>query len=182
MRQPVGPFLELAVGDLPVAAGHCDALGKGVRGVLEEVGKVQGHGNESRTCYCSGQAFADGRNEEIAPMTDSPADDVPGAEPPHALIERRGHVLIVTMNRPSARNALSGPMMALMRQAWDQADSDPGIRVCVLTGAGGAFSAGAALVAMTSAHPGSRMGEPGLAGIGARLHRPPLTKPLTVAH
>src|SRR5260370_38878299 len=158
MRQPVGPFLELAVGDLPVAAGHCDALGKGVRGVLEEVGKVQGHGNESRTCYCSGQAFADGRNEEIAPMTDSPADDVPGAEPPHALIERRGHVLIVTMNRPSARNALSGPMMALMRQAWHQADSDPAIRVCVLTGAGGALSAGADLVAMTSDHPRSRMG------------------------
>src|SRR5258708_10599610 len=75
---------------------------------------------------------------------------------PHALIERRGHVLIVTMNRPSARNALSGPMMALMRQAWDQADSDPGIRVCVLTGAGGAFCAGADLAAQTSAHPASR--------------------------
>src|SRR5579863_6985105 len=36
-------------------------------------------------------------------------------EQPHALIGRRGHVLIVTMNRPEARNALSGPMMALMR-------------------------------------------------------------------
>ena len=51
------------------------------------------------------------------------------AGPPHALIERRGHVLIVTMNRPEARNALSGPMMALMRQAWDEVDRDPGIRV-----------------------------------------------------
>ena len=60
-------------------------------------------------------------------------------EEPHALVERRGHVLIVTMNRPHARNALSGPMMELMRQAWDTVDSDPGIRVCVLTGAGGAF-------------------------------------------
>ena len=46
-------------------------------------------------------------------------------EEPHALIERRGHVLIVTMNRPQARNALSGPMMELMRQAWDTVDSDP---------------------------------------------------------
>src|SRR5260370_7130551 len=116
MRQPVGPFLELAVGDLPVAPGHCDALGKGVRGVLEEVGKVQGHGNESRTCYCSGQAFADGRNEEIAPMTDSPADDVPGAEPPHALIERRGHVLILTMNRPPPPNPLTPPLTPLIRR------------------------------------------------------------------
>ena len=39
-------------------------------------------------------------------------------EEPHALIERRGHVLIVTMNRPAVRNALSGPMMELMRQAF----------------------------------------------------------------
>src|SRR5271165_3202108 len=45
-------------------------------------------------------------------------------------------------------------MMALMREAWDATDSDPGIRVCVLTGAGGAFCAGADLKAMTSAHPG----------------------------
>src|SRR5580700_4626125 len=75
-----------------------------------------------------------------------PADDT---AQPHALIERRGHVLIVTMNRPEKRNALSGPMMALMRQAWDQADSDPDIRVCILTGAGGAFCAGADLKAMT---------------------------------
>ena len=77
-------------------------------------------------------------------------------EEPHALIERRGHVLIVTMNRPRARNALSGPMMELMRQAWDTVDSDPEIRVCVLTGAGGAFCAGADLKAMTSSHPGDR--------------------------
>jgi enoyl-CoA hydratase len=72
----------------------------------------------------------------------------------HALIEQRGHVLIVTLNRPQARNALSGPMLALMQQAWDRVDSDPEIRVCILTGAGGAFCAGADLKAMTSAHPG----------------------------
>jgi enoyl-CoA hydratase len=72
---------------------------------------------------------------------------------PDALIEQRDHVLIVTMNRPEARNALSGPMLALMRQAWDQVDSDPSIRVCVLTGAGGTFCAGADLKAMTRNHP-----------------------------
>jgi enoyl-CoA hydratase len=75
-------------------------------------------------------------------------------EPPHALIEREGHVLVVTMNRPQVRNALSGPMLALLREAWNQVDSDPAIRVCVLTGAGGAFCAGADLKAMTRAHPG----------------------------
>jgi enoyl-CoA hydratase len=44
-------------------------------------------------------------------------------------------------------------MLALMRQAWDQVDSDPSIRVCVLTGAGGTFCAGADLKAMTRNHP-----------------------------
>ena len=74
-------------------------------------------------------------------------------EQPHLLTERRGHVLVVTMNRPHARNALSGPMLAGMRQAWDEVDGDPEIRACVLTGAGGAFCAGADLKAMAASHP-----------------------------
>ena len=78
-----------------------------------------------------------------------------GTEPPHALVEKRGHVLIVTLNRPRVRNALSGEMLAIMRQAWDQVDSDPGIRVAVLTGAGGAFCAGMDLKAMDATHPGA---------------------------
>src|SRR5213596_213111 len=94
--------------------------------------------------------------ETPAAMTPTPPAD---GEAPHALIERRGHVLIVTMNRPQARNAFTGPMMALMRQAWDQVDDDPGIRVCVLTGAGGAFCAGADLKEMSRAHPGERGGD-----------------------
>ena len=103
-------------------------------------------------------------------------------EQPHALIERRGHVLVVTMNRPQVRNALSGPMLALLRQAWDQADSDPGIRVCVLTGAGGAFCAGADLKAMTRAHPGDAgSGAFDAAVIEPLLKGRRLTKPLIAA-
>jgi enoyl-CoA hydratase/carnithine racemase len=104
-------------------------------------------------------------------------------EEPHALIERRGHVLIVTMNRPQARNALSGPMMELMRQAWDTVDSDPEIRVCVLTGAGGAFCAGADLKAMTSSHPGDRFGggDLGVSVIEPLLKGRRLSKPLIAA-
>jgi enoyl-CoA hydratase len=103
------------------------------------------------------------------------------SEQPHALIERRGHVLIVTMNRPEARNALSGPMLALMRQAWDQVDADAGIRVCVLTGAGGTFCAGADLKAMTDSHPGDRAGELDLSVIEPLLKGRRLTKPLIAA-
>ncbi|HEX9064349.1 MAG TPA: crotonase/enoyl-CoA hydratase family protein [Streptosporangiaceae bacterium] len=105
------------------------------------------------------------------------------SEEPHALIERRGHVLVITMNRPHARNALSGPMMALMRQAWDEVDADPDIRVAVLTGAGGAFCAGADLKAMTTAHPGEafRNNDLDLSVIDALLKGRRLAKPLIAA-
>jgi enoyl-CoA hydratase len=104
-------------------------------------------------------------------------------EEPHALVELRGHVLIVTMNRPHARNALSGPMMAIMREAWDRVDSDPQVRVCILTGAGGAFCAGADLKAMTSAHPGDsfRSGAFDPSVIEPLLKGRRLTKPLIAA-
>jgi enoyl-CoA hydratase len=104
-------------------------------------------------------------------------------EEPHALVERRGHVLVVMMNRPHARNALSGPMMAIMREAWDQVDSDPEIRVCILTGAGGAFCAGADLKAMTASHPGDgfRANGTDLTVIEPLLKGRRLTKPLIAA-
>lgn len=102
---------------------------------------------------------------------------------PHCLVEKRDHVLIVTMNRPEARNALSGEMMAIMRDAWDQVDSDPEIRVAILTGAGGAFCAGADLKAMTSQHPGDSFAGGGwdLSKIEALLKGRRLTKPLIAA-
>ena len=103
------------------------------------------------------------------------------SEQPHALIEQREHVLVVTMNRPEARNALSPAMTALLRQAWDQVDTDPSIRVCVLTGAGGAFCAGADLKAMTADHPGTRLGDFDLAVIEPLLKGRRLTKPLIAA-
>jgi enoyl-CoA hydratase len=49
---------------------------------------------------------------------------------PHALVEQDGHKLVVTMNRPEARNALSGEMLAIMTEAWDRVNEDPEIRVC----------------------------------------------------
>ncbi|WP_371830455.1 crotonase/enoyl-CoA hydratase family protein [Antrihabitans cavernicola] len=98
------------------------------------------------------------------------------------------------MNRPEARNALSGEMMAIMREAWDRVDADPEIRVAILTGAGGAFCAGADLKAMTSQHPGDSFSGPGersdggsnaggmdMSRIDALLKGRRLTKPLIAA-
>ena len=67
---------------------------------------------------------------------------------PHCLVEREGGVVVVTLNRPERRNAFSPEMLALMNDAWDLIDSDPDVRVAILTGAGGTFCAGADLKAM----------------------------------
>jgi enoyl-CoA hydratase len=105
----------------------------------------------------------------------------PTPDDQHCLVEQRGHVLIVTMNRPEARNALSGPMLAGMTAAWDRADADPGIRACILTGAGGAFCAGADLKAMTRSHPGESARGMDLSVIESLLKGRRLSKPLVAA-
>jgi 2-(1,2-epoxy-1,2-dihydrophenyl)acetyl-CoA isomerase len=51
-------------------------------------------------------------------------------------------VATLTMNRPEARNAMSGPMMDAMQRALPRLAADAAVRVVVLTGAGGAFCAG----------------------------------------
>ena len=61
---------------------------------------------------------------------------------PHLLFERDGHVATVTMNRPEARNALSGEMLVRMYDAWVEIDENTDIRVAVLTGSGGTFCSG----------------------------------------
>ena len=66
----------------------------------------------------------------------------------HCLVEREGHVLTVTLNRPEAKNALSGGMLAGMYRAWRLLDEDPELRVAILTGRGDVFCAGADLKAM----------------------------------
>jgi enoyl-CoA hydratase len=81
------------------------------------------------------------------------ADSAAQQTEPHALVELQEHTLVVTMNRPEARNALSGEMLAIMSDAWDRVDSDPAVRVVILTGAGGYFCAGADLKAMTRSAP-----------------------------
>jgi enoyl-CoA hydratase len=66
----------------------------------------------------------------------------------HLTVEREGSTVIVTMNRPEARNAFSLPMLVGMADAWAEIDADDDIRCAILTGAGGTFCAGADLKAM----------------------------------
>jgi enoyl-CoA hydratase len=58
------------------------------------------------------------------------------------ITERRGHVLVITINRPQAKNALDGAAARALAAAADELDGDGDLRVGVLTGAGGTFCAG----------------------------------------
>lgn len=104
----------------------------------------------------------------------------------HLTVERSDHVAVVTMNRPDARNAWSGQMILGMKEAWDHIDGDDGIRVAVLTGAGGTFCAGADLKEMSAGRGG---GDDGFSdrvraadhAFEAMLRNRRLTKPLIAA-
>src|SRR3546814_11590130 len=61
------------------------------------------------------------------------------------LLERRDGVLIITMNRPEAKNAVTEAVAKAIAAAVDELDSDDDLRVGVLTGAGGRFCAGMAI-------------------------------------
>ena len=49
------------------------------------------------------------------------------------------HVLTLTMNRPDARNAMSGPMTAALAEQLAKAELDPAVKCIVLSGAGKGF-------------------------------------------
>ncbi|MFH8405768.1 crotonase/enoyl-CoA hydratase family protein [Streptomyces sp. NPDC018019] len=66
----------------------------------------------------------------------------------HLTVTRDGATLVLTLNRPEAKNALSLPMLVGLYDGWTEADADDGVRSIVLTGAGGAFCAGMDLKAL----------------------------------
>ena len=68
----------------------------------------------------------------------------------HVLVERDGHVLTVTLNRPEAKNAFSPSMLVGAADAWKLLDTDPKLRVGILTGAGGDFCSGMDLKALAA--------------------------------
>ncbi|MGY2066591.1 crotonase/enoyl-CoA hydratase family protein [Blastococcus sp. SYSU DS0619] len=92
------------------------------------------------------------------------------------LVERRGAVQVITINRPSARNALDGDVARAVAAAVDELDADGDLRAGVLTGAGGTFSSGMDLKAFLRGESPAIEGR-GLCGIT----RTPPRKPLVAA-
>src|SRR5215471_1182782 len=66
------------------------------------------------------------------------------------LIERRGAVGVVTLNRPAALNALNATLMAELTSALDGLEADAAVGAIVLTGNEKAFAAGADVKEMVS--------------------------------
>lgn len=92
------------------------------------------------------------------------------------LVERRGAVQVITINRPEARNALNAAVAAGVAAAVDELDEDDTLWAGVLTGAGGTFSSGMDLKAFM------RGETPGIEGRGlCGITTTPPRKPLVAA-
>ena len=69
---------------------------------------------------------------------------------PGALVERRGNVMVITINRPEARNAINSSVSIALGDALEEAQQDPDVWVVVVTGSGDkSFCAGADLKALS---------------------------------
>ncbi|MGY1739490.1 MULTISPECIES: crotonase/enoyl-CoA hydratase family protein [unclassified Blastococcus] len=99
--------------------------------------------------------------------------DEHGALDDVVLVERRDGVLVVTLNRPEARNALDARVARAVAAAADELDASDDLRVGVLTGAGGTFSAGMDLKAFLRGERPTIEGR-GLCGITITPPRKPL--------
>ena len=85
----------------------------------------------------------------------------------HLLLEKGDGIAVLTMNRPEARNAMSGEMNEAMQRILAEVEVDPEVRCVVLTGAGKGFCAGGDVKGMAS----SGDGTVGQNTIDAAIHR-----------
>ncbi len=69
------------------------------------------------------------------------------------LTERRDRVMLITLNRPKARNAVNTALARALTAAIEELDGDDGLTAGVLTGAGGGFCAGMDLKAFATEGP-----------------------------
>lgn len=104
----------------------------------------------------------------------------------NCTVELVDTALVVTMNRPEAKNSLSSSMLVAMADAWVRADEDDDVRSVILTGAGGNFCTGMDLKAFAGGNQGderwkARMDEDGELHWKALLRHYQPTKPLLAA-
>src|ERR1700760_250984 len=102
------------------------------------------------------------------------SDETANTEP-EVLVEQRDRILIITINRPKAKNAVNAAVSRGLADAMDRLDSDSGLSVGILTGAGGSFSAGMDLKAF------ARGEVPIVEGRGMGFTERPPAKPLIAA-
>jgi enoyl-CoA hydratase len=94
---------------------------------------------------------------------------------PEVLVEQRDRILIITINRPKAKNAVNAAVSRGLADAVDRLDGDQGLSVGILTGAGGSFCAGMDLKAF------ARGEVPIVEGRGMGFTERPPVKPLIAA-
>jgi enoyl-CoA hydratase len=99
--------------------------------------------------------------------------DEPAAASEPVLIERRGSVLLITLNRPEVRNAVNAALAEGVAHGLDELDNDDSLSVGIITGAGGFFCAGMDLGAFVKGE-SPWFGDRGFAGIAQRASRKPL--------
>jgi enoyl-CoA hydratase len=87
----------------------------------------------------------------------------------NCTVELVDSALVVTMNRPEAKNSLSSSMLVAMADAWVRADEDDDVRSVILTGAGGNFCTGMDLKAFAGGNQGDERWEKRMAE-GNDLH------------
>ncbi|SPM33359.1 Enoyl-CoA hydratase/carnithine racemase, partial [Mycobacterium rhizamassiliense] len=97
------------------------------------------------------------------------------ANEPEVLVEQRGRILIITINRPKAKNAVNSAVANGLAAAVDRLDEEAGLSVGILTGAGGSFCAGMDLKAF------ARGELPIVEGRGMGFTERPPVKPLIAA-
>ncbi|MBX3514025.1 MAG: crotonase/enoyl-CoA hydratase family protein [Xanthobacteraceae bacterium] len=95
------------------------------------------------------------------------------------LLEKRGRIFVVTVNRPERRNAFNLEVAERIYDAFKQFDADDTLDVAVLTGAGGNFCAGADLHALASGEKRPFLPEGDFAPMGCT--RLKLSKPVIAA-
>lgn len=98
------------------------------------------------------------------------------------FIETDGPVYIVTINRPERRNAVDAETAQALYDAFNAFDADPNLAVAILTGADGAFCAGADLKALAGGESGKRVEKGGIDTFGPMgPTRMRLSKPVIAA-